>query len=314
MDIDNPYWWQPAIKHLKFLPEAGAVYAHRRAELECEVSGHGGRVRASLTRYRDRRLYTLSRIPAVTTAFARCLAQVESVAEWGGCDSVNLARLGPSHVPIPVPPTTFDVTFSRSVAATLLSVSTLRPLHEGIRAALSIARLSRKARPFRTVWVGGRPVIVGHNRRTCEALAGIAHEVGHYLVDSGILTGQLPPDEVVSEAVAHFLEEETVVEFLRSCGSTSAIRPWRAYQRTVDRLNLLAFLSEARRVLRTPLHSRESVTWATDAEVLRESMFVLPGYQLVYALASVLRRSWRQRAAGRPPLHAWIQRYAVSSR
>lgn len=144
-------------------------------------------------------------------------------------------------------------------------------------------------RRYRTEFHGDQPRIHGERRDTVRALAAIAHELGHCLSEAGhvnIGAGAL----AASEAQAHLFEEEVVAAYFEAAGDHAALATWRLYQRRIDALNLAYFAQEVALIAGAP--AVEVAHGAAD--VLREPLFSMPGYQAIYARASLARLSDRR--------------------
>ena len=124
-------------------------------------------------------------------------------------------------------------------------------------------------------------MIFGENGRKLRHLAGIAHELGHALVEE-----KRPPksfsDYVISEAMALCLEHIAVSWVLRF---SEDLAEWRRYQDLNDQLSFYFHEWEA---------NRDQGYAPADFDpyllCLRETLFTASGYQRVYAEASLLRR------------------------
>jgi len=173
-------------------------------------------------------------------------------------------------------------------AAELLPrLTPLRHRARQIRQILAQSRLDLPV-PFRSIDDGGRLIVHGQDAPTVEALAGIAHELGHCLYERArpvrCVLGQL-----ASERLAQRLEEQVVAAYLRRYGSGEEYRQWWVCQRRQDALNLHYFLAERTAMYGTPPPVPVAGPALDATSVFRESLFTLPGYQVVYARASLAR-------------------------
>lgn len=134
---------------------------------------------------------------------------------------------------------------------------------------------------FGTDWKSGRWVIViPAIENTLSFLAGLVHEVGHILSNTGEAEQNLR-QMIRSEAMAMTLEEIFVAKVLEvSRVNTSE---WHEYQRQIDAYNLFFF------------HAEDCLREGTTEDLLqtpylfRESLWTSHGYQAAYAAASLIR-------------------------
>jgi hypothetical protein len=146
--------------------------------------------------------------------------------------------------------------------------------------------LDRPEIPHRTVIRSGQPAIIGASRATVGDLAGIAHELGHCLYEESSEPSTLAR-QIASEIAAHVMEEEIVSEYFHIQGESDLLHMWSEYQRRIDIINVYFFLLEGHQIFGWD-GAPESL-FASPATAFRESLFVLPGYQIAYAEAALAR-------------------------
>jgi hypothetical protein len=204
---------------------------------------------------------------------ARLSAQLESVK----------GRLAP----IPVSASVLSVEIDQSPVSVLKGSRILNMPTSQITKMLAVSDIGTDAIPFRTtVLHDGRAAVTGNATKTIGGLSGLIHEAAHWLVDNDATDPFSIDQAVKSEAAAHWMEREVVAEYLDGEGRTSDLRNWLAYQHSVDLINLHYFLREA-----FEFNVGQPVEFLTDPalDLIRESYFRCPGYQVAYGHASLER-------------------------
>ena len=132
--------------------------------------------------------------------------------------------------------------------------------------------------------------IQGESRPELWSLAGLAHELGHCLSEEARPVETLL-DEIASEAFAQIHEQHVILGVLQSPDARTS---WKQYQAAIDELNYAFFeweLAQIRNVASPvpEVGGMERLRWS--GLLFRETLFTCPGYQLVYAAASWIRKS-----------------------
>lgn len=199
----------------------------------------------------------------------------------------DFVRVRDRATPVLKPPDMFAHRLPTRATATLLAL--VEPVQRAtVEAIFARSRFAEGDRRFRTIEVRGKPCIAGEDGETFLHLAGIAHELGHCLFEdaNGWHDARLL---VESETCAHVVEDLLVREALERdpAAGPEPLCEWRAYQAKVDALNLHYFRLELQEIAggAPVLGPRFEVRF----HVFRESYVVNPGYQTVYAIASLLR-------------------------
>ena len=129
------------------------------------------------------------------------------------------------------------------------------------------------------------PFIVGNNNNSFASLIGITHELGHCLIES-----EFPPktflDKILGEVYAHAFEYQVIRGYIDSTSPALLIH-WDKYHRQIDALNLNIFFMELNAL--TIKHKERFSPYCFDlfSLLLRESFFMMPGFQAAYLLASI---------------------------
>lgn len=281
-----------------YAPAVAAYRDHRRQLQKESVLGRGpllaallaGR-RAALARLRD--AVWLRRLSDMTY---RQVAEVLDGGRYRELIPLGVADFLPfMELRLPFLAQTTVLRHPTHATAAELLPGLLRPRARQVRQVLAESRLDVPV-PFRSVDDDGRLVVHGLDAPTVEALAGLAHELGHCLYERARpvrdVLGQL-----ASERLAQRLEEQAVAAYLRRYGSAEECRQWWVCQRRQDALNLHYFLAERAELYGRPDPAPVAPVALDATSTFRESLFTLPGYQVVYARASLARLP----AAGRTP-------------
>ncbi len=132
--------------------------------------------------------------------------------------------------------------------------------------------------------------IHGTSRPELWSLAGLSHELGHCLSEEARPVETLR-DEIASEAFAQIHEQRVIMSIL---GTASARASWIGHQDAIDELNFHFFEWEFEQIRSVdsavPLFNGAEGFLASGL-LFRETLFTCPGYQLVYAAASWIRRN-----------------------
>lgn len=274
-------------------PVAVAAYRDQRRRLQKEAVLGRGELITGLLAGRRAALAALSGLRwlrRLSDATARQTRQVMARPEYAAVLPLRREMLTHlAELPLPIPADSVILTHpTHAPAAEILpGLPELRGRRDDVRRILAESSLQEAGVPFRTVDDRhGRPVILGQDGPTVEALAGVAHELGHCLFERS-----RPPRTVqaqfASERLAHHFEERLVAGYLRERGSPEECQEWWAYQRRVDAMNLYAFRLE-RSLMYAGAEPVEELM-PEPATAFRESLFILPGHQVVYARASLAR-------------------------
>ncbi|WP_129306081.1 hypothetical protein [Streptomyces sp. L2] len=273
-------------------PHAVAAYRDERRRLQREaVLGTGDLIEKLLTERRAR-LAALRRLAWVRRLFDVTHRQVRQVLAAPRYAAVlplrrsMLVHLAELPLPLPADDLILSHPTHAPAAEILPGLAELRPWREPVLRILAESSLAERGTPFRTVGPPHAAVILGADGPTLGSLAGVAHELGHCLYErarpgTGLRT------RLASERLAHRLEEQLTAAYLREHGTAEEAHRWWLYQRQVDAFNLYYFELE-RSLMREEADTVEELT-TESASALRESLFIVPGSQVVYARASLAR-------------------------
>lgn len=129
---------------------------------------------------------------------------------------------------------------------------------------------------FGTDWINGMwRILTPPDLKNWSDLAGLAHEVGHFLCVKSQQESLL--EIAIGEATALKFEELVISQALPK----NYLSDWKAYCRAIDEQNLRFFLME---------FDPNCIELLQQSKfVYRESLWTSHGYQLVYAVASLIR-------------------------
>lgn len=276
--------------------QCAELYRTARYQLFAEALRERGGLYERALALRQQALEELRRDEALRRRFARFLASLararRELRGW-----FRLVRLAPEDflhaegrlLPIPVSPPFLSGALPRPATEMLLRLPGLRGWRRQMEELFARSKFQTGNLLYRTSLHRGRPIIEGDDGCSLSAMAGIAHELGHCLAESGALRGR-PGNAVYSESAAHFFEEAAVHEHLELEGRASERAAWGRYQRKVDACNLLFFREEAHALTGSP--APRPRWFAGGTSLFRESLYTMPGYQLIYARASLARWRW----------------------
>ncbi|MGW2640794.1 hypothetical protein [Streptomyces sp. NPDC001348] len=284
---------RPAPQHdLTGDPQAVAAYRDERRRLQREaVLGTGDLIGQLLTERRAR-LTALRQQPWVRRLFDVTHRQVRQVLTAPRYAAVlplrreMLVHLAELPLPLPADDLILSHPTHAPAAEILPTLPELRPWRARVLRILAESALAERGTPFRTVGPPHAAVILGSDGPTLGALAGVAHELGHCLYERA-RPGPGIRARLASERLAHRLEEQLTAAYLREHGTLEEGHRWWLYQRQVDAFNLYYFELE-RALMYDEADTVEELT-TESASALRESLFIVPGCQAVYARASLAR-------------------------
>jgi hypothetical protein len=209
--------------------------------------------------------------------------------------SQDLVQLHGQWVPVCIEPAFFSETMEERATTLILRSEALLPVIDRVQEILKHSIFTPGNRRSRTSLIDGRIVIEGEDDQTYRSLFSITHELGHCLYETGAVIVPVV-DDSASEAFAHLLEG-IVMDPLLSAQTGKWQQDFHAYQRRIDALNLAYFGVESRLPNPWSISLRKLVSPTLD--VFRESLFMLPGYQLHYANASFRRLNGPSQGSGR---------------
>ncbi|MEU6070185.1 MULTISPECIES: hypothetical protein [Streptomyces] len=284
---------RPAPQHdLTGDPQAVAAYRDERRRLQREAVLGTGELIETLLHERRTRLAALRQLPWVRRLFDVTHHQVRQVLAAPRYAAVlplrrsMLVHLAELPLPLPADDLILSHPTHAPAAEILPELPQLRPWRDRVLRILTESSLEEHGTPFRTVGPPHAAVILGADGPTVAALAGVAHELGHCLYERA-RPGTGIRARLASERLAHRLEEQLTAVYLREHGSAEECRRWWLYQRQVDAFNLHYFELERARMYEEADTVEELTT--ESASALRESLFIVPGSQAVYARASLAR-------------------------
>ncbi|MEH0517432.1 hypothetical protein QA942_27575 [Streptomyces sp. B21-106] len=269
-----------------------AAYRDQLRRLQREALLGGGEVLERLLAGRAAALARLRSAPWLRALSDATLRQMRTVVRSGAYACAlplragDLARLMELALPGLADDTVLHHPTHARAADIIPELPLLRGRADAVRQVLAQSSLDEPT-TFRTVDdEHSRPVVHGQDGPTLGALAGVAHELGHCLYERArpVRTAR---GQLASERLAHRWEEQVVAAYLAARGGAEERRLWWLRQRRVDALNLHFFLAE-RAELYGPHDGFEALV-SPRAGVFRESLFTVPGYQVVYARASLAR-------------------------
>ncbi|MGW7385779.1 hypothetical protein [Streptomyces sp. NPDC054794] len=273
-------------------PRAVAAYRDERRRLQREAVLGTGELIETLLAERRARLAALRQVPWVRRLFDVTHRQVRQVVAAPRYAAVlplrrsMLVHLAELPLPLPADDLILSHPTHAPAAEILPELPELRPWRARVLRILAESSLAERDTPFRTVGPPHAAVILGADGPTVGALAGVAHELGHCLYERA-RPGTGIRARLASERLAHRLEEWLTAAYLREHGSPEECRRWWLYQRQVDAFNLHYFELE-RALMYEETDSVEELT-TESVSALRESLFIVPGCQVVYARASLAR-------------------------
>ncbi|MFF4017258.1 hypothetical protein [Streptomyces sp. NPDC001843] len=284
---------RPAPQHdLTGDPQAVAAYRDERRRLQREaVLGTGDLIGRLLTERRAR-LTALRQQPWVRRLFDVTHRQVRQTLAAPRYAAVlplrreMLVHLAELPLPLPADDLILSHPTHAPAAEILPELPDLRPWRARVLRILAESSLAERGTPFRTVGPPHAAVILGADGPTLGALAGVAHELGHCLYER-VRPGTGIRARLASERLAHRLEEQLTAAYLREHGTPEEGHRWWLYQRQVDAFNLYYF--ELERALMYDEADKVEELTTESASALRESLFIVPGSQAVYARASLAR-------------------------
>ncbi|MDG4864948.1 hypothetical protein P8605_43045 [Streptomyces sp. T-3] len=286
-----------------YVPALRAFAEHRRRLQQEAVLGHGSLLEPLLAAHRSAlaRLREVTWLRLLSDATLRQMREVLEPPAYPGILPLRAGDLA-TLMELPLPFLADSAVLrhpTHAPAAEILPCLPLLQRRSGqIRRILAESSL-RDSGPFRSEPLDdGRLVVRGRDAPTVEALAGIAHELGHCLYE-GARPVRSALGQLASERLAQCLEERVTDEYLMLRGSERERQAWWIYQRRVDAVNLY-FFSRERSLMYGSAAARGAELMPESATVLRESLFTLPGYQVVYARASLARLSAARGRDGRP--------------
>ncbi|UXY30516.1 hypothetical protein [Streptomyces sp. HUAS TT20] len=284
---------RPAPQHdLTGDPRAVAAYRDERRRLQREAVLGTGELIETLLHERRSRLAALRQLAWVRRLFDVTHHQVRQVLAAPRYAAVlplrrsMLVHLAELPLPLPADDLILSHPTHAPSAEILPELPQLRPWRDRVLRILAESSLAEHGTPFRTVGPPHAAVILGADGPTVGALAGVAHELGHCLYERS-RPGTGIRARIASERLAHRLEEQLTAVYLREHGSAEECRRWWLYQRQVDAFNLYYFELE-RALMYEEADAVEELT-TESASALRESLFIVPGSQAVYARASLAR-------------------------
>lgn len=273
-------------------PQAVAAYRDERRRLQREaVLGTGDLIGRLLTERRAR-LTALRQQPWVRRLFDVTHRQVRQILAAPRYAAVlplrreMLVHLAELPLPLPADDLILSHPTHAPAAEILPALPELRPWRARVLRILAESSLTERGTPFRTVGPPHAAVILGADGPTLGALAGVAHELGHCLYERA-RPGTGLRARLASERLAHRLEEQLTAAYLREHGTPEEGHRWWLYQRQVDAFNLYYFELE-RALMYDEADTVEELT-TESVSALRESLFIVPGCQAVYARASLAR-------------------------
>lgn len=275
------------------MPALRAFAEHRRALQRQAVLGRGPLIEPLLAARRAAlaRRAAAPWLRALSDATHRHLRQVIGSGVYEGLlplRAQDLATL--MELPLPLLADTTVLRHPTHAPATeiLPRLPLLRPRARLVRRILDASSLAEAGTPFRSEPDDdGQLVVRGRDAPTLEAVAGIAHELGHCLYERARPV-RCALGQIASERLAQALEERAAAQYLRRWGGPQERHTWWRYQRRVDAVNLHFFALE-RELMYGEGAGRAASLLPEPATALRESLFTLPGYQVVYARASLAR-------------------------
>ncbi|MHC0430248.1 hypothetical protein ACX6XY_08665 [Streptomyces sp. O3] len=292
-----------------YVPALHAFDEHRRALQRQAVLGHGPLLGPLLAARRGAlaRLRELAWLRQLADSAHRRMRLVLASGAYDGLLPLaadDLATLMELRLPYLADSTVLRHPTHAPATEILPRLPLLRRRAPQVRAVLAASSLDETGTPFRSEPDDdGLLVVRGRDAPTVEALAGIAHELGHCLYERARPV-RCALGQIASERLAQHLEEQATAQYLEARGGPRERRAWWVYQRRVDAVNLHFFALERSLTYGDGDDSRGGNDSGSGsgidgtpppellpetATVLRESLFTVPGYQVVYAHASLAR-------------------------
>lgn len=181
-------------------------------------------------------------------------------------------------------PGVLSYSLPRTAVETILSLPFLDELKDEISRVFAESELENSTPFFRTILKNGRSVIYGSNSCRLSSLLGIAHELGHCLVENRVIRSTRKSG-IISETIAQVLEEISVIEVLKDLSLPHD--HWVQYQRKLDALNFHFLAIEFGELMKEVFPTDK--VFKEGSFVFRDSLFLNPGYQIIYASSSNLR-------------------------
>lgn len=194
-------------------------------------------------------------------------------------------------IPVPRRPQILHTTI-HSPQGLIPTLGFLAPLASEFSLVLEQSDLNDKRTPLRTEVNQFGPIVRGCPEPNVFGLMCLSHELGHCLAERRIPPTTLSA-QVISEATAWAFEKAVIDWYLKVVlrSPQSDIDAWCAYRTTVSLIDYYYCQLEA-----TWLFPDDSTThipfFRRTVDVLRESLFSVPGYQCIYLAAAHLGQSY----------------------
>lgn len=273
--------------------KASRIYSNHRRELLIQaLKGGGAFVDALETAYEHHFISAHSQ-SSLRARFHSTALQINSSNHQNHLDTLGLKRVNGTLLPLPSEPLWLSKKLY-TIPLKILQLNILPKRAKLVREILDQSVFEDPLTPFRTFNSSNGSIIVGFNDETIRSFAHIAHELGHCIFER--MHGFDSLTKVIkSEAFAQIFELEAVRRLLQAEGSTEAVEDWLQYQSKIDDLNFCCFSYEGLKIFQN-FHNPNCILAAAlfgrTGIIFRESFFVMPGYQMVYAQASLKRLTW----------------------
>lgn len=202
------------------------------------------------------------------------------LAESTTVSDPNLARIGTRIVPATRPPRSYSAIIPDIASRVLYNLLPGGRMRNTIVDILSNSQLTGGAFRYATTLKQGRSIVVGADGPTVGHLVYLAHEVGHCLAERN--NHRVTLGARLASEVAAFLFESVIRRELmrRQLADVSPVEICSTLL-SVRMLDLCFFYFE-QQTIRPP--------FSANLWILRESLFTCPGYQVVYAFATVVQQ------------------------
>lgn len=266
-----------------------SFYEQNRLSIDAEVSGG----KDVLYQEMERRRNNFTRLnyfdPVYFTTLAEAIALLTEVQRSTIIDTTRFVK-AETLLPVPQSPDFFQNHVAEKEFFRIISeYPPLKPYRSIIKKIIAISDLKNKQVPLRSNWDGQNCSIHGYNDYSFLSLSRIIHEIGHCIFESAFKIRHWK-QQLLSEAFAGLLEEKLSLHFLTLHTTKKECEHWCAYQRTIDILNIYCCLYEAKHFFNFTVKAALN-TFKKPTLVLRESLYILPGYQLAYLASTLMKKT-----------------------
>jgi hypothetical protein len=192
-----------------------------------------------------------------------------------------------SFIPWINPPSLFKESMYKRPSEYIYNIILKNPIHSLKNDIINESIFNDRDYNYQTIMKDGKSIISGSNEQNFRSLFGIAHELGHCLLERHI--GEISTNEatIYSEIFAYLIETDICLKYLKE--TNQSIEIFLHYQHKSAYLNAILCILEMHYLAGKKCNFDCVKLFEPGFLLIRKILFYRPGYHIVYVISAIIK-------------------------